>query len=101
MVSDFWDHVRDNGKWRMWKDLGYSEESPLKTQANSLALDLEQRKILVSSSSEQLRWGQNTKGTFNLKETKCMALCFDYPNPDQVWNELWQNSQWMKIKLFM
>ena len=30
MVSDFWDHVRNNGKWRIWKDLGYKEESPLK-----------------------------------------------------------------------
>lgn len=55
MVSDFWDQVRDNGKWKMWKNLGYSEESPLKAQADSLALDLEKRKILVSSSSDQLR----------------------------------------------
>ena len=30
-----------------------------------------------------------------------MALGFDYPNTDQVWNDLWRNSQWMKIKLFM
>ena len=84
MVSDFWDQVRDNGKWRVWEDLGYSEESPLKAQADSLALDLEQRKIFVSSSSDQLRWGQNTEGTFNLKEAKRMAIGFDYQNPDQV-----------------
>lgn len=85
----------------MWKDLGYSEESPLKAQEDSLALHLEQRNILVSSSSDKLRWGRNTEGTFNLKEAKHMALSFDYPNLDQVWNNLWQNSQWMKTKLFM
>ena len=41
MVSDFWDQVRNNGKWRMWKDLDYNEENTLKAQADSLALDLE------------------------------------------------------------
>ena len=100
MVSDFWDQVRNNGKWRIWKDLGYNEESPLKAQAGSLALALEQRKILVSSSSDQLRWGRNTKGKFNLKEAKQEVMGFNFVNPDQVWKKLWQNSQWMKIKLF-
>ena len=101
MVRDFWDQVRDNGKWKMWKNLGYNEERPLKAQADSLALDLEKRKILVSSSSDQLRWGQNTEGRFNLKEAKCKALGFDYANPDRVWNNLWRKPQWMKVKLFM
>ena len=70
MVSDLWDQVRNNGKWIIWKDLGYHEESPLKAQAVSLALDLEQKKILVSPSSNQLRWGRNTEGNFNFKEAK-------------------------------
>lgn len=30
MVSDFWDKVRNNDKWRIWKDLGHNEDSPLK-----------------------------------------------------------------------
>ena len=101
MVSDFLDQVRNNCKWIMWKDLGYNEENPLKPQADSLALDLEQREILVSSSFDQLRWSRNTEGTFNLKEAKHMALGFDYPNPNQIWNDLWKNLQWMKIKLYM
>jgi len=36
MVKDFWDPDRNNGKWRNWKDLGYSNESPLKAQAKAL-----------------------------------------------------------------
>ena len=30
MVNDFWDQVRNNRKWRICKDLGHNEESPLK-----------------------------------------------------------------------
>ena len=82
MINDFWDQVRNNGKWRTLKDLGYKEESPLKAQANSLAMDLEQRKILVSSSSDQLRWGRNSEGNFNLKEAKRITSRLDIPNPD-------------------
>ena len=41
MISDFWDQVRNNGKWRIWKDLGYREDNPLKDQVDSLAMDLE------------------------------------------------------------
>jgi len=100
MVSDFWDQVRNNGKWRIWKDLGHSEDSPLKAQADSLAWDLEQRKILVSLSN-QLRWGRNSEGNFNLKEAKRIVTGFNNQNPDQVWKNLWQNPHWMKIKLFI
>lgn len=67
MVKDFWDQDRNNGKWRPWKHLNYSEESPLKAQTDSLTQDLEHRRILVSSLPDQLRWGKKTKGNFNLK----------------------------------
>jgi len=70
MVNDFWDQVRNNGRWRIWKDLGHSQESPLKGQAYSLSQDLEHRRILVSSLPDQLRWGKKTEGNFNLKEAK-------------------------------
>lgn len=55
LVKDFWDQERNNDKWRTWKDLGYQEENPLKAQANSLAMELEQRRILVSKLLDQLR----------------------------------------------
>ena len=70
MVNDFWDQVGNNRKWRIWKDLGHSEESPLKAKANSLVQDLEHRRILVSSLPHQLRWGRNTKGNIILKKAK-------------------------------
>ena len=89
MVNGFWEQVRNYGKWKIWKDLGYREESPLKAQANSLAMVLEQRKILVSSSSDQLRWGRNTEGNFNLKEAKQIAIGCDYQNSNKACKDLW------------
>ena len=44
-VSDFWDQTIYKDKWRTWKNLGYSEETPLKAQAEALAVILEQRNI--------------------------------------------------------
>lgn len=79
----------------------YSEDSPLKAQAEALATILELRKILISTSSDQLRWGTNNEGNFNLKEAKKIALGLEFPNPDMVWKDLWKNQIWMKIKLFM
>eukprot|EP00253_Pinus_taeda_P002127 PITA_02127 len=43
----------------------------------------------------------NKAGNFNLKEAKRIALGLDFPNPDKLWKDLWQNQNWMKIKLFM
>ena len=67
-VSDFWDQTRDNGKWRTWKVQVYSEETPLKAQAKALAVILEQRKILTTTSSDQLRWEKKMKETLTSKK---------------------------------
>ena len=88
-------------KWREQKDLGYSDENHLKTKAEALTQELEHRRILVSSSTDQLIWGKNTEGNFNLKEAKCMSLDLDSTKPDWVWKKLWKNQGWMKTKLFM
>jgi len=62
---------------------------------------LEQRKILVSGGHDQLRWGNNNEGTFNLKEAKLILLELDSHSPDRIWKNLWRHQGWMKIKLFM
>eukprot|EP00253_Pinus_taeda_P031614 PITA_31614 len=93
--------ANSEGKWRKWKKLFYRDTSPLKAQTEALKNILEQRKILVSVDSDQLRRGHNNKGTFNLKEAKCITFGLDFTIPDRVWKDLWQNQGWMKIKLFM
>ena len=101
LVKDFCDQGRNNGKWREWKDLGYSDENQLKTKVEALTQELEHRRILVSSSTDQLRWGKNIEGNFNLKEAKQEVIGFNFVNPDQIWKKLWKSPHWMKIKLFI
>eukprot|EP00253_Pinus_taeda_P035229 PITA_35229 len=96
-----WAKEKSYRKWRIWKNLVYSDDSPLKSQAEALKVMLEQRKILKSTSSDQLIWGKNNEGDFNLKEAKQITLGLEFPNLDKVWKDLWQNQNWMKIKLFM
>jgi len=45
----------------------------LNAKADALMVILVQRKILISTDHDQLRWGVNNEGTFNLKEAKCIA----------------------------
>lgn len=84
LVQDFWDHGSNNGKWRKWKDLYYSNESPLKDMVDALTMYLEQRRILVLSQPDQLRWGKNNEGNFNLKEAKEAITGFNFVNTDIV-----------------
>eukprot|EP00253_Pinus_taeda_P007691 PITA_07691 len=99
-VSDYWDKSRNNGKWRIWKLLDYNEVTTLKTQAQALEDILVKRKILTSTSKDQLRWGRNNVGLFNLKESKRIATGLNFPNTNKTWKDLWNNPHWMKIKLF-
>lgn len=42
----------------------------MKAMTEVLAKDLEQRRILVSSLPDQLRWGNNNEGNYNRKEAE-------------------------------
>jgi len=78
LVKDFWDQGSNNGKWREWKDLGYSDENQLKTNAEALTQELEHKRIRFSSSTDQLTWGKNFEGNFNLKEAKQEVTRFNF-----------------------
>jgi len=56
---------------------------------------------MVAEGQDQLRWGNNNKGTFNLKEAKGILLGLDSNVPEKTWEHLWKNQGWIKIKLFM
>ena len=73
----------------------------MKAKADALLTMLDQRKILVSEGHDQLRWGNNNEGTFNLKEAKRILLELDSHVLDRIWQNLWRHQGWMKIKLFM
>eukprot|EP00253_Pinus_taeda_P019460 PITA_19460 len=100
-VKDFWDQTNSARKWRTWRNIDYRDDNPLKAKAEAFMKMLEQRKILVTGGHDQLRWGNNNEGTFNLKETKHILLELDSLAPDRIWKNLWRHQGWMKIKLFM
>eukprot|EP00253_Pinus_taeda_P005286 PITA_05286 len=100
-VNEFWDQTNSGGKWRTWREMDYRDNDPLKAQADALTTIPDQRKILISTDSDQLRWGNNNEGNFNLKEAKRIALELDSTKLDRVWKNLWKNQGWMKTKFFM
>lgn len=73
----------------------------MKVNVDALLKMLDQRKIIVSEGHDQLIWGNNNEGTFNIKEAKNIFLELDSYVPDRVWQNLWRHQGWMKIKLFM
>lgn len=62
---------------------------------------LKESKILVTQGQDQLRWGLNKEGTFNLKEAKRIILNLDSYDLEKSWQQLWRHQGQMKIKLFM
>jgi hypothetical protein len=78
----FWDHsiIQENGEL---EEIDCRDDSPLKAKAEALMKMLEQRKILVTEGHDQLRWGNNNEGTFNLKEAKGILLELDSHVPDK------------------
>lgn len=101
MVKYFWDQTNNEGKWRTWKNLHHREDSPLKAKTKALLRILEQSKILMLGGHDQLRWGNNNAGTFNLKEEKHLLIELVSNDSDRVWQKIWNHQGWMKIKLFL
>jgi len=100
-VKYFQDDTHNNGKWRKWKNIECRNDGMLNTKVEALGKMLEQRMILVSEGQEQLRWGNNTKGIFNIKEAKSVLLELDSQAPKRNWLNIWRHKGWVKIKLFM
>jgi len=57
----------------------------LNIKAKELKKMVEQRKILASEGQDQLRWGKNQQGTFNIKEGKGILLELNPQALDKIW----------------
>ena len=100
-VEDFWDQTNSVGKWRTWRKIDGREDKTLNNRVETLKRMLDQRMILVTEGQDQLRWGSNKEGNFNIKEAKCILFGLDSQATDRSWQKLWRHKGWMKIKLFM
>eukprot|EP00253_Pinus_taeda_P030148 PITA_30148 len=100
-VKDFWDISQIQGKWRSWRSIDFIDDNPMKIKAEALRSLLKQRMVLVTEGQDQLRWGNNNKGIFNLMEAKGILLGLDSSVLGKTWQHLWKYQGWMKIKIFM
>jgi len=53
-------------------------------RAETLKRILDQRMILVIEGQDQLRWGNNKEGNFNIKEAKGILLGLECHAPDRI-----------------
>lgn len=100
-VRDFWNLPHDTKKWRSWRKIECRGDGPIKAKTKELMKILEQRKILVTEGQDQLRWGQNNEGIFDIKEAKIITLNLEPCILAKSWHKIWSHQGWMKIKLFM
>lgn len=100
-VKDFWDLTHTSEKWRSLRNIDCGEDKPLKIKAAALGDLLKQRMILKMEEKDQLRWGNNKRRAFNLKEAKGYLLGLDYNVLDKAWKHLWKQQGWLKIKIFV
>ena len=83
-VKDFWDINHNNEKWRKWKNIVCKNDEMLTTKLEALGKKLDQRMILVFVGQDQLRWGNNSEGIFNIKEAKNILLELDSQAPNRT-----------------
>jgi hypothetical protein len=62
--------------------------------------ELGKRKIWFSDEEDQLIWGRENGGEFNIKVACHYIAGKDQENPKPHWERLWNYPQWTKIKMF-
>lgn len=80
-------------KWRTWKKIDGREDSTLNSKAETLKRMMDQRMILVMAGNDQLRWGGNKEGNFNIKEEKGILLGLELQALVRIWQKLWEKQK--------
>jgi hypothetical protein len=99
-IHHYWKPRNDSDRWRTWDKLNPQNRDCIATLAKEVEEELGKRKIAVSEDEDQLRWGRENGGEFNLKEAWYYIVDQDQEDPTQQWGKIWSNPQWPKIKMF-
>jgi hypothetical protein len=99
-VHHYWKQENDHDRWRIWDKLNPQNRDRIATIMKEVEEELGKRKIVVSEEEDQLRWGRNNGGEFNLKEARNYITDQNQEDPAQQWGKIWGNPQWPKIKMF-
>ena len=87
-VADYWQPQTVTTTWKKWLTKDQWPTQDHNQNIEQLLQQLEQRRILTSTREDILRWGNNSKGTFNLKEAyRIIATSADW-QPDPRWHAL-------------
>lgn len=68
---------------------------------NLLYKELQKRKIDKRRGSDQIRWGYDNSGNFNIKEASSIKRGDNNMPTDKKWVWLWTQGLWPKITLFI
>jgi hypothetical protein len=85
------------------EDLGQTQSSKWRPDHNSNERGgggTRERKIVVLEEEDQLRWGGENGGEFNLKEAWYYIADQDQEDLVKQWGNIWCSPQWPKIKMF-
>jgi len=99
-VADYWQLQIVTTTWQKWLAKDQWPTQNHNGNIEQLLQQLEQHRILTSTREDILRWGNNPKGTFNLKEAYKISAASPDWQPDLRWHALWTRGNWSKITLF-
>jgi hypothetical protein len=87
-IHHYWKQENDHDRWRIWDKLNPQNRDRIATITNEVEEELGKRKIVVLEE-DQLRWGRNNGGEFNLKEARNYITDQDQEYPVQQWGKIW------------
>jgi hypothetical protein len=67
-IHHYWKQKNDHDRWRIWDKLNPQNRDQIATITEEVEEELGKRKIVVSEEEDQLRWGRENGGEFNVKE---------------------------------
>jgi hypothetical protein len=69
-IHHYWKPRNESDRWRTWDKLNTKNIDRIATLAKEVEEELGKRKIAISEDEDQLRWGRENGGEFNLKEAR-------------------------------
>lgn len=99
-VSCYWKNDELDGIWRKWRNPRDWDRELSQEQIKVYLKEMNSRKVKARTGKDILRWGNNAKGSFTVKEAYCLTDTQAINEENQEWIVIWKNHWWPKISLF-
>eukprot|EP00253_Pinus_taeda_P018470 PITA_18470 len=91
LVKDYWKEGGENEIWREWKGPEEWGNNIEEEKKDILRKEMNSRRIKYREGPDILRWGENTKGTFSVKDAYTLKIKQTQEVQTQDWPHLWKN----------